>query len=185
MRTLSFFNPLRPVLWALLPLMLLLAGCNNSSEDTAKQLARLTEEAKVRDDASIQEYLKTNNIPAGGYERRDSGLYIIWQTRNTAGNTPTDGAQVKVRYIGRYLSNDFRFDASVDNGSLCGCSTFTVGAGIIEGWNEVLKLMHKDDKVIILVPSHLGYGAGGSQDGTIGAFTPLKFEITLQDFTNP
>ncbi|MCC3157913.1 FKBP-type peptidyl-prolyl cis-trans isomerase [Hymenobacter sp. 15J16-1T3B] len=180
MRTLTFLSPVRSLLWALLPLLLVLAGCKNNSDDAAKQLAQLVEQHKAEDDATIQNYLTTNGISAGGYERRDSGLYIIWQTRTNTGGTPAAGNQVKVRYIGRYLSNDYRFEASIDNGSACGCTAFVVGS-VIEGWNEVLQLMHKGDKVTILVPSHLAYGATGN--GTILPFTPLKFEMELVDFT--
>ncbi|GAB3841858.1 hypothetical protein GCM10028821_49380 [Hymenobacter jeollabukensis] len=173
------------MLWALLPLMLLLAGCKNDSDKAAKELTKLIEQHKIEDDATIKAYLAKNNITNA--EQRESGLYIIWQNRATTGAMPTDGAQARVRYIGRFISNDLRFDASVDNGSLCGCSSFTVAAGtggVIQGWVETLKLMRKGDKVIILVPSHLAYGPGGNPP-TIGSFTPLKFEMELVDFTTP
>ncbi|RAK62252.1 FKBP-type peptidyl-prolyl cis-trans isomerase [Hymenobacter edaphi] len=179
MRTLSFPAPVRALLWALLPLMLLLAGCKNDSDDAAKELAKLVEQHKAEDDATIQAYLTANNITT--YERRDSGLYIIWQNRSTTGTTlPVAGSQVKVRYIGRRLSDDIRFDASIDNGTPCGCTSFTVGS-VIEGWNEMLQLMRKGDKVIILVPSHLAYGPSGN-GSFIPPFTPLKFEMELIDF---
>lgn len=177
MRT-SFSYLLRPLLWALLPLLLLTAGCKNDSDKTREQLEALIEQHKAEDEASIKEYLLANNITNA--ERRDSGLYIVWQTRATTGDYPADGTVVKVRYIGRKLRSDLRFDASIDNGTPCGCTSFTIGK-VIEGWNEALKLMRKGDKVTILVPSHLAYGPGGSGT-TIGAFEPLKFEIQLLEF---
>lgn len=180
MRTLSFSHLLRPLLWALLPVLMLTAGCKNDSDKAKEQLEELIAQHKAEDDATIKAYLLANNITNA--ERRESGLYIIWQTRATTGDTPVDGTVAKVRYIGRKLSNDLRFDASIDNGTPCGCTSFTVAQGqIIDGWVETLKLMRKGDKVTILVPSHLAYGPGGS--GTsIGAFEPLKFEIQLLDF---
>lgn len=181
MRTLSFSHLLRPLLWALLPLLMVLSGCENDSDKAQKELEALIAQHKAEDDATIKAYLATNNIT--NYERRESGLYIIWQTRTTNGEPPQDKAQVQARYIGRRLTDDIRFDASIDNGTPCGCTSFIIGQ-VIEGWNEVLKLMRKGDRVIILVPSHLAYGATGS-GASIPAFTPLKFDIQLVDFKNP
>lgn len=179
MRTLSFSHLLRPLLWALLPVLMLTAGCKNDSDKAKEQLEELIAQHKAEDEATIKAYLLANNITNA--ERRESGLYIIWQTRATTGNSPVDGTVVKTRYIGRFLKDDRRFDASIDNGTPCGCTSFTVGQ-VIEGWNETLKLMRKGDKAIILVPSHLGYGSGGNIGGGINPFEPLKFEMQLVDF---
>ncbi|GAB2956376.1 hypothetical protein GCM10027048_23000 [Hymenobacter coalescens] len=164
------------MLWALLPLFLLLGACNDDSTDSRKQLEKLIAEQKVKDDAAIKAYLQTNNIT--NFEQKESGLYIIRLNTPGTGPMPVAGNQVEARYIGRFLSTGLRFDASIDNGSPRGSAVFVVG-GVIEGWNEVLKTMHKGDKVTILVPSHLGYGYTGTQDGRIPGFTPLIFDIEL------
>jgi FKBP-type peptidyl-prolyl cis-trans isomerase len=181
MRTTLTINPAR-LLWALLlPLLLFASACNDKT-DSQEELEKLIAQHKIDDDNAIKAYLSTNNITT--FEQTASGLYIIRQNTPGTGTTPVSGAQVKTKYVGRYLSSGLRFDASIDNGSLCGCATFTVGS-VIPAWNEVLVTMHRGDKVTILVPSHLGYGYTGDGTGRIPAFTPLMFDIELIEFTNP
>jgi FKBP-type peptidyl-prolyl cis-trans isomerase len=183
MRTTSAFTLARRLFWALLlPLLLLGASACKDDNNSQEELNRLIEENKVKDDEAIRAYLTTNNITNA--TKTSSGLYVIRTfIAPTGGDMPLDKAQVRTKYVGRYLSTGLRFDASIDNGSMCGCAVFTIGS-VIPAWNEVLVTMHKDDKVTILVPSHLGYGAAGN-GATIPAFTPLMFDIELIDFTNP
>ncbi|RTQ44976.1 hypothetical protein EJV47_26780 [Hymenobacter gummosus] len=177
------FTLLRRLLWALmLPLLLLGTAACDDDNNSQEELNRLIEEQKVKDEAAIQAYLTANNITNA--TRTSSGLYVIRTNTPGTGPTPVDKAQVKTKYIGRYFSSGLRFDASIDNGTECGCAVFTVGS-VIPAWNEVLVTMHKGDRVTILVPSHLGYGAAGNPGGGIPAFTPLMFDIELIDFTNP
>lgn len=50
--------------------------------------------------------------------------------------------------------------------------------GIIDGWTEGLALMEEEQRVLLLIPSHLGYGIRGFFP-TIGPFRILKFDMRI------
>ena len=87
-----------------------------------------------------------------------------------------EGDKVITNYIGRF-ENDSVFDNSYKTGVPF---SFKVTKGqAIEGYLEVVRLMHKGDKAKIVIPSSLAYGATG-----VGAIPPdatLKFEIEITD----
>lgn len=183
MHTAFTFSFARRVLWALLPLLLVLGACkkDDNNSDSQKQIDALVEAQKPIDDAAIQEYLKTNNITQ--YTRTESGLYIVYRKpAQTTGPRPTVGKTVSTKYTGRLLNNGSRFDSSIDNGSVCGCLTLTVAlgnGGIIEGWYEALtQHMREGDDVQLIIPSHLGYGYYGSPP-RVPSLSPLLFDLEL------
>ncbi|OON66820.1 hypothetical protein B0919_20875 [Hymenobacter sp. CRA2] len=159
---------------ALLPLLLVLGACDNKTDDM-KELEKQIEEHKVLDDATIQKYLQDNNIT--NYERTSTGLYIVRLNTVTSGPQPVQGSSISVKYIGRRISDNFRFDASVDNGTPCGCTTFVLGS-VIAGWNEAFPKLYKGQRALLLIPSHLAYSYQG-QGGAIPAWTPLMFDVEL------
>ena len=57
---------------------------------------------------------------------------------------------------------------------------FGPDAGLIPGFKEGLQQMNFGDKVMLIIPSHLGYGAQGSR-GVIPPNTDLLFEIEIID----
>ncbi len=52
---------------------------------------------------------------------------------------------------------------------------------MIRGLRDGIKLMRKNEKVIFLFPSHMGYGYHGD-DRRIGHNEPLMYTVTLRDF---
>ncbi|UYZ57714.1 FKBP-type peptidyl-prolyl cis-trans isomerase [Hymenobacter latericus] len=177
MRTASTSIFARLALWALLPLLLALGACDNKT-DFQKDIEKKIEAQKPIDDATIQDYLKKNNIT--DYTRTNSGLYIVWRKKIGSGVRPVRGKEVRARYIGRFISNGLRFDSSIDNGSPDGATNFVVGQ-VIEGWNEALtEHMYKGEDVLLLIPSHLAYGYTGNLP-SIQPYTPIMFELELLD----
>ena len=57
--------------------------------------------------------------------------------------------------------------------------TFTVGTGIIAGWQIALYGMVKGDKWEVWIPYQLAYGRSGSSDGAIPGYSTLVFEIEV------
>ena len=57
---------------------------------------------------------------------------------------------------------------------------FQVGQ-VIEGWNEALMDMKKNEKRTLIIPPELGYGAAGA-GGVIPPYAYLVFEVELLDF---
>lgn len=57
-------------------------------------------------------------------------------------------------------------------------ATFTVN-GVIDGWTTALQNMKEGNEYEICIPYRLGYGTGGSSDGTIPGYTTLFFRLKV------
>lgn len=175
-----------PALWS----------CNTQ---TAYQKTLRAHEDQLRaiDEDTIQHYLVRHNLLAKA-TRTNSGLYVVPITEGQ-GTPVTTGKQVRIQYIGRFLSNGAHpessgypaspgnpnypagliFDNSADKYTTCGCAVFTAGSGAIAGLNEGLLLMRKGDRKLLLVPSRLAYGPTG-QAG-IPPDSALMFDVEVLD----
>lgn len=100
-----------------------------------------------------------------------SGLtYVVEKTG--MGKAVKKGDKTKVLYKGTLLNGDV-FDENLTEGI-----SFTVGSEqFISGWEEMVKLMKFGDKVKVVIPWNLAYGAGGS--GPIPPYSSLIFEMEL------
>ena len=169
--------------WVLAALLLLAApalwSCN-SQTTVQRQLSEHQDQLKIIDEDTIQSYLRRNNLLTKA-TRTNSGLYVVSMVDGT-GATVKTGNNVRVKYVGRLLSNGAHpssynypaslgdprypqgtiFDNSADNHTICGCTVFTVGSGLTVGFNEGLLLMRVGDRKLLLVPSRLAYGPGGN-----------------------
>jgi FKBP-type peptidyl-prolyl cis-trans isomerase len=90
------------------------------------------------------------------------------------------GEQVTVHYTGWLYQNGARgkkFDSSVDRGQPF---AFGLGAGnVIPGWDQGVAGMKVGGKRTLIIPPDLGYGAGGTPDGTIPPGATLIFDVEL------
>ena len=175
-----------PALWS----------CN--SETTVQRTVREHEEQlKIIDEDTIQHYVQRHHLQAKA-RRTDSGLYVVDSVAGT-GAQVTAGKQVRVKYIGRFLSNGAHpasygypasygspgypagsiFENSTTNHTVCGCAVFTVGT-LTAGFNEGLLLMRQGDRKLFLVPSRLAYGPGGSSPN-IPPDSALLFDVEVLD----
>ena len=201
-------NPLlRTRYWVLAASLLLTApalwSCN-SQTTLQKQLQEHQDQLSQIDEDTIQSYLRRNNL-LGQATRTSSGLYLVSKTNGT-GPLVTTGHQVKVKYLGRFLSSgahpsstnypasggDSRFpqgaifDNSADTNPSCGCAVFTAGSGLVAGFTEGLLLMHKGDRKLLLLPSRLAYGTSGSVNPSTNATivppdAALLFDVEVLD----
>ena len=107
--------------------------------------------------------------------KTDSGVQY-WDIRVGNGDTAKEGSHVRVHYTG-WLTNGKKFDSSVDAGTPF---DFTIGNGeVIKGWEEGVTGMRVGGKRQLRIPPSLGYGAGGTPDGTIPPNATLIFDIHL------
>lgn len=110
------------------------------------------------------------------WETTASGLsYRILDAGKDGGVSPKDGDFVVCDYRG-WLENGKVFDESARHG---GPQRFPVG-GLIEGWNEALRMMKPGAKWKLRIPPAIGYGAQGSGPDIPGNST-LYFELTLHE----
>lgn len=153
------------LLQALLVLFIILGFAACKKDDNTPQ--------REKDDKKLQEYFKANGIDPATLVKRNSGLYYQLLQEGT-GDKVFPGDKVSVHYTGTLLDGT-KFDSSHDRSKPF---EFTVGYGqVIAGWDEGLTLMRVGEKARLFLPSHLGYGRGGS--GTIPGNAPIIFEIEV------
>lgn len=167
----------------------------NSQTTYQKQLAEHQNQLKAIDEDTIHNYLARHRL-LNKARRTNSGLYVVDSVAGT-GTPVTAGKQVRVKYIGRFLSSGAHpastgrpasygnpnypqgaiFDNSSENKTQCGCVVFTGGGGAVPGFNEGLLLMRQGDRKLLLIPSYLAYGPTGS--ASIPADAALMFDVEI------
>lgn len=101
--------------------------------------------------------------------------YVV--EKSGSGEPARPGDKVDVLYTGKLL-NGTVFDQTHDPQHPF---SFRVRRGeVITGWDQILQLMRKGDKWIVIIPSELGYGTRG-QLPTIPRDATLVFEMELLD----
>ena len=112
-----------------------------------------------------------------GAKKTTTGIrYVIMQEGQ--GDTPKPGDKVNVLYVGRLLNGNV-FDQAMDPAQPF---TFRVRReAVIEGWDQVLQLMKRGEKRLVIIPPELAYGTRG-QPPKIGRNQTLVFEMELISF---
>jgi FKBP-type peptidyl-prolyl cis-trans isomerase len=106
-----------------------------------------------------------------------TGIRYIIQ-KEGEGQSPKPGDKVNVLYVGRLLDGKI-FDQSQDPAQPF---SFRVRReAVIEGWDQILQLMKKGEKRLVIIPPELAYGTRG-QPPKIGRNATLVFEIELLSF---
>jgi FKBP-type peptidyl-prolyl cis-trans isomerase len=110
-------------------------------------------------------------------KKTNTGIrYIV--LREGEGPSPKPGDKVNVLYVGRLLNGNV-FDQATDPEKPF---SFRVRRDmVIEGWDQILQLMKRGEKRLVIIPPELAYGTRG-QPPKIGRNATLVFEIELQSF---
>lgn len=111
-------------------------------------------------------------------KKTNTGIrYII--LRQGEGPSPKPGDKVNVLYVGRLIDGKV-FDQTNDPEKPF---TFRIRREqVIEGWDQILQLMKKGEKRLVIIPPELAYGTRG-QPPKIGRNATLVFEIELLSFS--
>lgn len=146
-----------------------------SEQDAQKVVQEYVEENnKLRKEKNIVEgkaFLEENSKKAGVVSM-PSGLQYEIITEGK-GDTPKASDKVKTHYHGTLL-NGLVFDSSVSRGEPI---TFPV-TGVIQGWQQALKMMPVGSKWKLYVPYQLAYGERGA-GAAIPPCSTLIFEVEL------
>ena len=87
------------------------------------------------------------------------GLKYYHLLKNEKGKATKTGVKVEIHYYGWVFSEGKLFDSSHFNGKTYG---FTVGGGEeILCWEEIVKIMHEGDKILMLSPSEMAFAEKG------------------------
>ncbi len=105
-----------------------------------------------------------------------SGLMYVVDRKGDGERSPKFGEKVTVHYEGKLLNGKI-FDSSYLRKEP---AVFKIGE-VIEGWNEALLTMKKNEKRTLIIPPELGYGEYG-YPGVIPPNAYLIFEVELISF---
>ncbi len=108
--------------------------------------------------------------------KTESGLMFVIDREGEGTAKPKFGDKVTVHYEGKLLNGKI-FDSSYLRHSP---ATFKIGE-VIEGWNEALVTMRKNEKRTLIIPPDLGYGEYG-YPGVIPPSAYLIFTVELLSF---
>lgn len=140
--------------------------------DPEPNLTNVDEEQLALDIAAIDEYLLENNIDA---ETHPSGLRYQIIEEGEPETNPGVCQAVYIQYEGKLMSTGEVFDKTFPNQSV----TFTLKS-LILGWQIGVPLIGTGGKIVLYIPSQLGYGKSGST-GKIPPNSNLIFTIELVD----
>ncbi|BDD03580.1 FKBP-type peptidyl-prolyl cis-trans isomerase [Aureibacter tunicatorum] len=158
-----------------------------------KKIQELNEEKEkeqlTKDEATIDAYLKKNNI---NYKTTESGLRYVIENENPSGEKAEAGDEVSVNYVGK-LMNGTVFDTNnPEVAKEAGIFTegrpyeplnFYLGRGqVIKGWDEGIGLLRTGEKAVLYIPSPLAYGSRPAGD-KIPANSILIFDVELVKVT--
>lgn len=121
------------------------------------------------DHERIATYVKAHDLQ-GQYTA--SGIFYVIETAGSSQH-PTISSKVTVDYKGTLLDGTV-FDQQ------SGVSFYL--SQVIKGWQEGIPLIGSGGKILLIIPSGLGYGS--KQQGSIPANSVLIFDVTLHSFTN-
>jgi FKBP-type peptidyl-prolyl cis-trans isomerase FkpA len=121
------------------------------------------------DDTSIQAYMKANNITG---TKDASGLYYEVVTPGTGGY-PNANSTITVNSTGKLL-NGTVFDTEA--------GLIVPLANVIKGWQIGVPHINTGGRIVLLIPSALGYG--NQVSGGIPKNSVLIFTIDLLGFNN-
>jgi FKBP-type peptidyl-prolyl cis-trans isomerase len=94
------------------------------------------------------------------------------------GDMPKPGDKVNVLYVGKLLNGKVFDEATEPDKPF----TFRIRREmVIEGWDQILQLMKRGEKRLVIIPPELAYGTRG-QPPKIGRNQTLIFEIELLSF---
>jgi len=140
-----------------------LAACDSGNRSSA---TNGTKDQAAVDDSVIQAYIKQNHIDA---KKGPSGLYYqIIKEGNGVNAMPN--STVQVNYEGKMP------DGTVFDSTKGAPASFPLG-NVIPGWTQGIPLVKVGGKILLLIPSALGYGPQGG--GPIPPNTVLIFNIDV------
>lgn len=134
-------------------------------------------EQRKKDEASIEEYLRANNIQA---QRTPWGAYVQVVQQGT-GPKPKYGQYMMLRYTGTDLAGKV-FDSNNKPGAPLLPVQLGAGGSII-GFEDALKNLSEGAKANVYVPSFIGYGAEG-RPPVIMPNQNLIFNIEVVDISD-
>lgn len=128
--------------------------------------------------SSLNSYIENLISKGNDVDTTDMGVYYITIDEGT-GEYPKTGDTLTVGYAA-YFSDGYLFDSSIWHNTTDSTYTFVLGnPPMIQGWDDGMKVINKNAKVQLIVPSEFAYGSSGS--GIVKPFQTLVFVVSMKD----
>ncbi len=144
-------------------------------EDEKKLKDEQAEKQKRQEPVLISKYLADSNYSA--VKPTADSLYILKRTAGH-GKGVAIGDSVYCRYVGKFLDGRIFDQSSIHGNGLFPFVFNGMASPVIKGWSIIIGGMTEGEKVTVLIPSKLAYGAYGAGK-LIPPYTPLLFDIEL------
>lgn len=186
-------------------LALAFAACGDDSSDETAATPAPTEEATTAPtEAPTEAPAEETPAPGEAPESQDSGIkvtgkvgekpeidtsgaeapagLVVEDIKEGKGQAASVGSTVSVQYSGVLLDDGTPFDNSFDRGEPF---SFPLGGGqVIPGWDQGLVGMKKGGRRVLVIPSDLAYGDGGSPPVIPGG-AALVFVVDMEEISAP
>ena len=140
------------------------------------ELLEVIPDIDLYEQAKIDSYMDTVAVSDTIHDPITDVVMYYMIDHETDGTAIGVDSVVAVAYKG-YLADGRVFDESIVEDS----ATFTVGEGIIPGWQFGLQRMKAGEKGRFVIPYQLAYGEEGSKDPTSGLMTIPPYETLFFD----
>lgn len=163
----------------------LVAGCASSS--SAKSAPSVTAGSSPASTVSFDDVtvtgastLSSKPTVAAKSSQVPTGLEVKDLVTGT-GTAATPASTVTVQYVGVRYADGKQFDASWDHGGAISFSLKQVVPGFTQGIGGApgVAPMKIGGRRLMILPAALGYGATGTQDGSIPPNAPIVFVVDL------
>jgi FKBP-type peptidyl-prolyl cis-trans isomerase FkpA len=146
-----------------------------NKEEFEQRLATQNKLALEKETIEIEKYLVANKLTNA--LKTESGIQYVYIKKGD-GTTPKALEKVSLNYTGKLLNGEV-FDSNEDEKFKHKQPLqFKLGKGqVIKGWDEMVALMKKGDRLIAFIPSPLAYGSQGRPN--IPGGSTLVFEMEL------
>lgn len=127
---------------------------------------------------NLNSYIENLISKGNDVDTTEMGVYYITINEGT-GEYPKSGDTLTVGYAA-YFSDGYLFDSSIWHNTTDSTYTFVLGnPPMIQGWDDGMKVINKNAKVQLIVPSDFAYGSSGS--GIVKPFQTLVFVVSMKD----
>ena len=136
------------------------------------------EPTKEEEQVNLKSYIDNLIVKGNDVDTTALGIYYITIKEGT-GDYPKTGDTLTVGYAA-YFSDGYLFDSSIWHNTTDSTYTFVLGnPPMIQGWDDGMKVINKNGKAQLIVPSDFVYGSVGS--GIVKPFQTLVFVVSMKD----
>ena len=141
------------------------------------EIKDIKEPTREEEQLNLKRYIDNLIAKGNDVDTTDLGVYYVTIDEGT-GDFPKTGDTLTLGYAG-YFIDGYLFDASAWHNQTDSTYTFVLGnPPQIQGWDDGMKVINKNARVQMVIPSDYAYGSAGG--GVIPPYQTLVFVIVMK-----